>query len=358
MMSSYLPPVDGANILRSETQRLFSRSVDQWEKLRGASIFLTGATGLFGRWILEAILHAEETLGLGLNVVVLTRDSASFRRRFSSLSNQGSVSLLDGDVKNFDFTGQQFDYVIHGATTSAAETFSGETSLNKFDTLVSGTRHVLDMASSVGVKRLLFLSSGVAYGGLLKGMTSIPEDFSGAPDTSDYRTGLGQAKRAAEYLCAEYAHLHNFDLTIARCFSFAGPLLPTDLHYAFGNFIHQALYGNQIVVRGDGTPIRSYLYLGDMVIWLITLLAGGGRHTIYNIGSDHQVSIAELAQLVQQIVSPNKKVKIQSRPSYSVGNVPRNIYVPDIQRACNEFGLNAWTSLDEIIKLTAQSESG
>lgn len=347
---------DANNLIEEETERLFIHSVSYWEELRNASIFMTGATGLFGRWILPAMLHANAVLGLNLKVCVLSRNVAAFKRSLSSLQTAACVEFVEGNVKNFEFPSQHFDYVIHGATTSAHETFNGETSLEKFNTLVDGTRRVLEFARIAKPRRILFLSSGVVYGALLEEMTAIPEYFQGAPDTSDHRTGLGQAKRASEYLCAEYAHLFGFEATIARCFSFAGPLLPTDLHYAFGNFIYQALHGDKIVVQGDGSPIRSYLYLGDLVHWLLPLLILPHQHTIYNIGSDHALSIRELAHQVKAIVAPAKDVEILGRASYSIGNTPRNIYVPDVSRIQEEFGVNVKTSLHSIIELTARYE--
>lgn len=339
-----------------ETARLFPLSISHWEKLRNARIFMTGATGLFGRWLLPAMLHANETLGLNLKVVLLSRNVAGFLQGMPGLSSGDCVDFIEGDVRNFEFSRQHFEYVIHGATTSAHETFNGETSLEKFNTLVDGTRRVLEFARIANARRILFFSSGVVYGALPDNMSAVPEDFYGAPDTTDHRTGLAQAKRAAEYLCAEYANLFGFEVAIARCFSFAGPLLPTDLHYAFGNFIHQALHSEKIVVQSDGSPIRSYLYLGDLVNWMLPLLTLKGNHTVYNIGSDHSVTIRELADLVKGIVAPSKDVEILGRHSYSVGNSPRNIYVPDITRIRQEFGVEVKTPLKDIIELTARFE--
>lgn len=335
---------------------MFPPTVSYWEALRNARVFMTGATGLFGRWLLPAAIHANKVLGLNLTLVLLTRNAAALRQLMPFLQNTDSVHFLEGDVKQFAYPEVQFDYVIHGATTSAHETFHGETSLQKFNTLVDGTRHVLEFARRVAAKRVLFLSSGVVYGALPDDMLSIPETFCGAPDTADHRTGLAQAKRAAEYLCAEYSHLYGFEAKIARCFSFAGPGLPTDLHYAFGNFIHQALHNEKIVVQGDGTPVRSYLYLGDLTRWLLPLLTQTTSHMIYNVGSDHAVSISTLAKTVGDILAPSKAVEIVGRPSYSIGNSPRNCYVPNVSRMRDEFSIAESTSLVDIVRLSADFE--
>ena len=192
------------------------------------------------------------------SVTVLTRDAAAFARQAPYLANDAALTLHPGDVRNFVFPQGHFDYLIHGATTSASETFHGEDPLRKFDTLVDGTRRVLDFAVQCEVERFLFLSSGVAYGTQPADMSHIPESYQGAPDTSDVDTSLGQAKRAAEYLSTYYAHKHGWNNTIARCFSFVGPFMPLDLHYAIGNFIHQALHEEEIMVKGDNVMLEYY----------------------------------------------------------------------------------------------------
>jgi dTDP-glucose 4,6-dehydratase/UDP-glucose 4-epimerase len=165
---------------------------------------------------------------------------------------------------------------------------------------------------------------------------------------------LGQAKRTAEFLCAYYAHAHCLNYSVARCFSFVGPFLPLDIHYAIGNFIGQTLFESEIAVKGDGSPVRSYLYMADLVVWLLTLLLKGRNGQIYNVGSDQAVSIRDLARLVRDVVSPHKPVRVLGQSNASVGNAVRNRYVPDIARARRELGLEVWTPLSDAIYLTAQ----
>jgi dTDP-glucose 4,6-dehydratase/UDP-glucose 4-epimerase len=284
---------------------------------------------------------------------VLTRDAQAFKMQAPHLALEPGFDFLAGDVRDFEFPAKRYSLFIHGATTSAGETFRGEDPLRKFDTLVAGTRRILDFAVHCEAKRFLFLSSGVAYGTQPAGMDFIPEEYAGAPDTMDADTALGQAKRAAEYLCAYYARAHGLDYSVARCFSFVGPFLPLDIHYAIGNFIGQALFEDEITVKGDGSPLRSYLYMADLVSWLLTLLIRGGNAQIYNVGSDQVVSIRELAHLVRDIVSPQKIVNVLGQSTYSVGNAVRNLYVPNINKARNEAQLEVWTRLPDAIRFTA-----
>ena len=77
----------------------------------------------------------------------------------------------------------------------------------------------------------------------------------------------------------------------ARGFALCGPWLPLESDFAFGNFVGAAMRGGPVVVSGDGTPVRSYLYSADMVAWLWTLLLRGANGRAYNVGSAHAVTI-------------------------------------------------------------------
>lgn len=342
------------NTLEHDLDGIMTRTAPLWEGLRDQSFFITGGTGLFGRWLLESLARANRQFDLNLKVTVLTRNAQAFAQKAPHLANDPAIDFHHGDVRDFAFPERNYSYFIHGATTSADETFRGEDPLRKFDTLVSGTRRMLDFAAQCKPRRLLFLSSGVAYGVPPSGINFIPEEYAGAPDTTDVDSALGQAKRTAEFLCACYAKKNGLDYSVARCFSFIGPFLPLDIHYAIGNFISQALFEDEITVKGDGSPLRSYLYMADLVVWLITLLLKGRNGQIYNVGSDQAVSIKELALLARDILSPQKAVHVLGNSSFSVGNMIRNTYVPDIKRARQELGLEVWTPLPESIRRTAE----
>lgn len=333
-----------------QVDRVVDRGGELWRELDGRPILLTGGTGFFGRWLLESLLRAQARLGFQLDVTVLTRSVEAFRAKAPRLAGSPHIRFHFGDVCSFDLPRTDLAYVIHGAATSAKATFDGEDPLTKFQTAFDGTRRVLDAAVASGA-RVLMLGSGSVYGGLSPELGAVSERHLGAPSTLDTEAGLGHGKRAAEFLCAYYADRYDLSVTIARCFSFVGAFLPLRIHYAIGNFIQHALHEDAITVRGDGTPVRSYLFAGDLVIWLLTLLLRGRSRTAYNVGSDQAISLGELARLVGDVLAPGKPVRVLGQP----GAGPRSVYVPDIGLARGEFGLGAWTPLDDAIRQTAEA---
>ncbi|HJV26692.1 MAG TPA: NAD-dependent epimerase/dehydratase family protein [Aromatoleum sp.] len=342
------------------TDPLFEQEIDAvvrrfdtgWDTLRGARLFITGGTGYFGRWLLPLLARADETLGLDLQVTALSRAPERFLAEVPDLEKHPSIAFHRGDVRDFEFPAGEFTHVIHAATTAAAATFHRtEDPLTKFDTSYYGTRRTLEFAAERRIGRMLMLSSGSYYGPLLPEYDSYPENYPAAPEPTNLEVSVGHAKRAAEFLCSAFADRHNLSFSTARCFTFLGPHLPLDLHYAAGNFIRDALHGDAITVAGDGTPIRSYMYTGDLMVWLLALLTRGQNGRAYNVGSDEPVTIGDLARRIGHLVAPQKPVRILRQVE---GPVTRNVYVPEVRRARTELGLDFWTSLDESILRTAE----
>ena len=319
-----------------------------WDELRGKRLFITGGTGFFGCWLLETFVWANQKLNLGASATVLTRDPDAFRLKAPHLAADPAVRLHQGDVRSFEFPTGQFSHIIHAATESSAR-ICAEQPLTVFDTIVQGTRRVLDFAAACEARKLLFTSSGAVYGRQPPELTHIPEEFPGAPDTMNPGSAYGEGKRTAELLCRLFAEEHGLHAKIARCFAFVGPHLPLDAHYAIGNFIRDGLEGGPIRVTGDGTPYRSYLYAADLAVWLWTILFRGVTCRPYNVGSEEALTIKSLAEQVAASFQPEPAVVVAST---ATPGKPAERYVPEITRAKNELGLDVWISLPSAIART------
>lgn len=329
-----------------------------WSGLRGERLFVTGATGFFGIWLLESFAKANAELHLNAEVVALSRDPAAFAAKAPHLAANPAIRWLQGDVQNFAFPDQPFGYVLHGAMTSAAETYyRTQSPLDKYDLVVNGSRRVLDFAVRSGARKVLLLSSGPAYGRQPADMTHIPESYCGAPAVTDSHfdfSVLGEAKRVAELMSTVYAEQYGLQVAIARCFSFVGPHLPLDLHYAIGNFIGDVLQNRPIRVRGDGSPIRSYLYMSDTMVWLWRLLLSAVTG-LFNVGSDRAHSIAEIAELVNELSDNRPGVIVDSR---SAADGAANRYVPSTQKILTQLGLQQSIDIETAIAKTLRFYGG
>jgi UDP-glucuronate decarboxylase len=279
---------------------------------------------------------------------VLSRNPRRFAERYPLLAN--GASWIRGDILNLDFRRieTRFSHILHAAADSTSAGHLGY--LQRYDQIVEGTRRILDLAVNCGARRFLLTSTGGVYGRQPSSISAIPEDYFGLPDPLDPRNVYSVAKRVAEHLCSLYAEKYGLEIVIARCFAFVGQDLPLDVHFAIGNFIREALWSDEIIVKGDGTQIRSYLDQRDLALWLLTLLKHGEAGEAYNIGSDESITIADLAHLVRDLVSPGKPVRI-------LGGAPehaeRSRYVPDVSKIGRQLGLRPTYNLAQSISDTA-----
>ena len=321
--------------------------VDHWGMLRDQRLLLTGGTGFIGKWLLGTFIYANRTLSLGAKLLLLSRDVAAFQARHPELLEAPEIEWLEGDVRDFALTSaQRCGFALHAAT----DVVSRHSHPHTFDTCVRGTTNVLAQMNHINAQRMLLLSSGAVYGSTPPTLLRIPEDWSGAPDCLVPASAYAEGKRASELICAMAAVDMGLAIPIARCFAFVGPHLPLDKHFAIGNFIAAALRGETLLVKGDGTPLRSYLYAGDLAIWLWVLLFDGKSARAYNVGGEESLSIAELAHRVVLALGCEVPVQIAQTPSLGA---PLQSYVPDLKRAANELSLRPLIGLDESIKRTA-----
>jgi dTDP-glucose 4,6-dehydratase len=338
-----------ANPLAADLDHILAETQGLWDGLRGQHVFMTGGTGFFGRWLLESFVWVNDRLNLGAQVTVLTRSPDAFRGQAPHLAGDPAIHLAAGDVRTFDFPQGEFSHVIHAAT-EADLSLMATAPLQVFDVNVEGTRRVLEFARQAGARHFLFTSSGAVYGRQPAALERIPEDFPGGPDPTDTHSTYGiagEAKRAAESLCALYARQFGPTTVIARCFTFVGPHLPLDGKFAIGNFLRDATAGTPIRVGGDGTPYRSYLYAADLAIWLWTLLIRGASGQAYNVGSELGLPLAAVARAVGDGVTPPLPVHIAQVPDPAL---PPSRYVPCTRKARIELGLRETVDLKESIR--------
>lgn len=294
-------------------------------------ILLTGGTGFFGKSIMDYYLRHE----CNNNYIVLSRKPEVFISQNPQFAGSKHFSFLQGDVRNFQIPDSLLiDRIIHAATP--ADDTINDNEMRSI--IIDGTAHVLDIAKSKRVKRLLYISSGAVYG-------KQPDDVERIPETQKCEplTVYGKSKLEAEKMCLT----SGIETIIARCFAFVGKYLPKDKHYAIGNFISDCLHDRSITIQGDGTAMRSYLYADDLVEWLMTAFENGIAGRVYNIGAETAYSIREIAEHVKSALGTGNSIHMLGKTQQH-GKVSR--YIPDVSRIKSELNVKEKYSFDEMIK--------
>ena len=313
-----------------------------------ARFFVTGGTGFIGSWILESLQHANDTAGCKMEFLVLSRDPNMARQNAPHIFNRGDTKLIAGGLQTLQTSVGKFDLCIHAAT-DVTSSLKAVNPLEVFDSIVQGTRRVLDLATKAGASRMLLTSSGAIYGTQPTDLLLVPETYTGAPSLLATNAAYGNSKRAAEWLSLAHGSQSQLQVCIARIFAVIGPGLPLNDGFAAGNFVRDAMAGENIHLEGDGRPLRSYLYMADVIVWLLHILGFGHAGQAYNVGSEKALSIVELAKKVADIAGNG----ISIEPSLRGDNtVPPARYVPETRKAREELGLAEYTSIDTALRKT------
>jgi dTDP-glucose 4,6-dehydratase len=335
--------------------------VAAWDELRGARILITGGTGFIGTWLLESFARANATCRLDAVLLVLSRDPGRFLVRHPHLGGIPAIQFFPGDVASFDLPGPKADaitHVIHAAVDTDrpdAADYPGRMR----QSLLDGTRHVLDVAGRCAARRGLLVGSGIVYGPQPGDLTHIHEEFEtpGAANPSGPAAEYAAVRREVERIWLDAAwHGAAMERLIARCFALVGPGMPLDGTFAIGNFIGDAMRGGPIRVRGDGTPWRSYMYASDLCVWLWTILMYGQSGRPYNVGSEKGITIGDVAREVGKVLhhhGPADGAAVEIARA-AAANQPVQRYVPSTRRAQTELGLSCAVELDQAIEKTAR----
>lgn len=333
---------------QDDINHVWNQTKDLWYSLQRKSFFITGGTGFFGIWLIETLVAANTIGNLGLRIVVLSRDPASFLAKMPHIASCSAIEWIRGDICNFTFPDGTFDYVVHAATETSKRLTTNDNT-TELHSMIEGTKRVLEFARTSEVTKMLFTSSGAVYGPHYGDILGMTEDCVVRLDSMDLSASYAIGKRVSEHLCLLHSLSSGCHISIARCFAFVGPHLPLDQNYAIGNFIRDGLNGKPLQITGNDQAVRSYLHAADLMIWLWTILFRSKGCRAYNIGSSNAITIANLAYEVATAMGQTFSIPVSSQ----LRDENASVYVPNVDRAFNELGLKQHISLPEAIKRTA-----
>lgn len=339
--------------INKDLHYIFDANKDDFKKIKNKNIFLTGCTGFFGYWIMNSFVFANQKLNLKSHATFLTRDKSIKKKKlFKKFSNINCISFVYGDIRNFKFPlKKKYDYIIHGATTSALETFKNQKYSEKRNIIIDGTKRIFEFAKKTNCKKILYLSSGAVYNRKnfskpFKETDKTLINLKNKIDQNDH-TVLGLSKGYAENFLLK--NKKNFKIVICRFFTFVGPFMPLSVHYAVGNFLKSSINNKKISLISTGESVRSFMYIADCIKIIWSILLRNTKKQVYNVGSDKDITIAKVAKKINFLFGLKKyDIKINKK------NIVKDYYIPNIARIKKELKIKKIISLDKALKKTLE----
>ncbi len=266
------------------------------EKIKNKSFLISGACGMIGSTMIDALLADPS---LGVRIYAVGRNTQKARDRFSYLWDDGRFTFFEKDINEpIDLPVDSLDYIVHAASNTHPRVYSSDP-IGTIWTNVTGTGNLLEFGCSKDIERFIFLSSVEIYGENRGDVQKFSEDYLGYIDCNTMRAGYPESKRVGEALCQAYIAQKGMDIVIPRLSRVYGPtLLKTDSK-ALTQFIRKCVDGEDIVLKSEGNQLYSYTYVTDAVRGILYCLAFGDKGSAYNVadpGSD--ITLKDLAGIL------------------------------------------------------------
>jgi len=277
------------------------------------AVMVTGAGGFIGSHLCEALLAQGHTVR-GLDAFTTFYDPARKRANVAPLLGHPAFSLVEADLLDVDLASvlSGVEAVVHLAGEPGVTTSWGPDFARYVDRNVLATQRLLEGAVAHDITKLVYASSSSVYGGEADALRARGEPRPFSP--------YGVSKLAAEALVGAYALSHGLSTVSLRYFSVYGPRQRPDM--AAHRFIEALLSGRPLTLFGDGTQVRDFTFVEDVVDATARALFADVPHAaVFDIASGHPVSVRTLVELVRDLVGvPSAALEhLTERP----GDVPR-----------------------------------
>jgi len=300
-----------AELLRTDLDYICDNLREEFGRMAGQRLLITGGAGFLGYYLVQAALHFNRTRSPGQPIRVTVWDS--FIR--------GTPSWLTGLAGTPHLTVEQrdlieplpqpmpdFEWIIHAAGI-ASPPFYRKYPLKTIDANINGLRNLLEYsvaqaAKGKPVQGFLFYSSSEIYGDPTPDWIPTPEHYRGLVSCTGPRACYDESKRFGETLCVVFAQQHGVPTKIARPFNNYGPGLKITDRRVISDFAREVFAGRDLVMYSDGKPTRTFCYSADSITGYYKVLVKGHAGEPYNVGTEKpEISMAELAQKVITISS-------------------------------------------------------
>lgn len=291
-------------VLEDDLEQIIAEDIN-WSALKEKTVLITGASGMIGSYMLYVLTQLNDRQGYGIKVLAMLRNE---KKLPEDIRGREDVTVLVKDVtEKLDIEGE-IDYVIHAASPASPLIMQNQ----PVETIAAntiGTYNTLELAKEKQASGYLFISSREVYGQPEEGQEFFYENTYGFVDQLNPRSCYSEGKKAAETMCVCFHEEYGLNTKIARLAHTYGPGMSIYDGRVQADFLKNVFYNEDIVLKSEGTAVRTYTYIADAISALYRILLNSDE-MVYNIGNeDGKVSIRELAEIMVSIY-PERGLKL------------------------------------------------
>jgi UDP-glucuronate 4-epimerase len=300
---------------------------------------VTGAAGFIGSHLCERLIANGHTV-IGLDNFDPFYDRKIKEANIQSLLKSNRFKLIEGDIRDADcvqsICEDGIETIVHLAAKAGVRP-SIEDPVGYADVNINGTLVMLESAKKFNIKKFIFASSSSVYGNNKK----VP--FAETDNVDFPISPYAATKKAGELICHTYHHLYKIDINCLRFFTVYGPRQRPDL--AIHKFVKLIDAGKPIPMFGDGSMMRDFTYIDDIIDGTAAAIEKCKDFEIYNLGESRPIRLDDLIKEIEK--SLGKKAIIERLP-LQPGDVEKTY--ADVNKARRELGYNPNTEISAGLK--------
>lgn len=253
-------------------------STDGIENLKGKTFLITGATGLIGTHLIDALMMLDN-----VHIIAVGRNKEKARERLGEYYDSPLFTFLEQDVCHAFPENVHADYIIPLASNTHPLAYS-QFPIETLFINVKGAEHALEKAAQCNAI-VLYPSSVEIYGNAY-GEDLFTENYTGKLNLANARACYPESKRTAEAMCQAYMVQKGVKVKIARLSRIIGPTMLASDTKASSQFINKAINNEDIILKSEGNQFFSYTYVTDAVCAMLHILLHGENGKAYNISNE------------------------------------------------------------------------
>ena len=317
-------------------------------ELYDKSIMITGASGMIGSYFVYTLMKLNEEYGADIKIIPLVRNIDKLN---SKVRDSDNVHPIVQDVTDNIYYNGDIDYIIHAASPASPKIMKEKPVETNFANTI-GTANTLLLANDKNVEGYLFISSREIYGEPLANQEYFTEDSFGYIDQLVPRNAYAEGKKAAENMCVGFNQEYGVNAKIVRLAHTYGPGMSIYDGRVQADFLKNLVNGENIVLKSDGSSIRTYTYIADAVNAMFKILLKS-KEMVYNVSDErNEVSIRQLAEIIADIPSEKLELLFDIEDDEGQGYAPFKFGMLSSQKIRDELNWNAKYSVEEGFKRT------
>lgn len=302
---------------------------------------VTGGTGFIGSYIIRTLLFYTKK-GSNIKVIAPVRNIKKARKMFGSLPN---LIFVPWEMEHELIVDEHIDYVIHAASPVGATYFL----INPYDTMkqnLLGCIHIIHLCKRIYPQKIVYIGSASSYGNKICRETNEPisEELLGDFRSMNKNESYSISKLGVEYLLACASEQLKIQTMVVRLFSVYGPGMDFTNGSVTTDLFRQAIYSDQLIIKGNGVPVRNFGYITDIISGVFIVLHRGSTGEAYNLGSmTENYSIYDFAKHIRShLLKPTELIVSDLEKGRKIQN---SMQIPELKKA-NSLGWQSYISLD------------